>query len=155
MVEVIGIAVAIGLYFLGVHQGKHQETSRREHELLLERERREHDLAMEALRRHRERVEKVVDEFVEIVRKHLDGGPHALATLGLHQLGSDQAIREAVKEMLGRTGSDPWAGDSAQVENVDLVLFFKYVQENRVNFFQRSVESVAMAVRDLASQPSR
>ncbi len=46
-----------------------------------------------------------------------------------------------------RQRDDPWAGQGHLVQNIDLVAFFRYVRENRVDFFHVSVESVAAAVR--------
>jgi len=89
---------------------------------------------------------RVADEYVRMARGHIDSGPHALAELGLQNLGSDEAIREAIQEMRIRSGGDPWAGQSHHVQGTDLVMFFSFVSENRVNFFHTSVEAVAAQV---------
>ncbi|HEX9130570.1 MAG TPA: hypothetical protein VF850_15500 [Gemmatimonadaceae bacterium] len=52
----------------------------------------------------RELISKVVDEYVGLSRRRYDNGPHALATLGLEQLGGDSQIRDALREMGGSAG---------------------------------------------------
>jgi hypothetical protein len=148
IIGALGVVVSIATFAFGVRLGKRQEEERREHELVLERERREHELEMERDRQRRELVSKVADEYVDMARGRLDAGPHALATLGLEQLGSDAAIREAIEEMHVRVGEDPWSGQSKQVEDIDLAVFFRMVREERVDFFRTTVESVASRVRD-------
>jgi hypothetical protein len=164
METIIGVAaiiVSVALYFAGVRQGKRQEREQREHELALETERREHELALERERQRHERaievarverelISKVVDEYVGMSRRRYDSGPHALATLGLEQLGGDSQIRDALREMAVRAGvaDDPWAGQAGEVKDIDLLAFFRYVRENRVDFFKQSVAEVAAAVRE-------
>lgn len=160
VIGVVGIVVSVALYFAGVRQGKRQEREQRGHELALETERRVHELALERERqRHerdietarveRERISKVVDEYVGMSRRRYDSGPHALATLGLEQLGGDSQIRDAVGEMGVRAGAgfDPWAGQAGDVKDIDLFAFFRYVRESRVDFNKQSVAEVAAAVR--------
>lgn len=96
IIGIIGILVAIGTYLAGVQQGRKQERERREHEWEMERDRRRHELAS-----------KVADEYVDMARRNFDSGPHALARLGLEQLGDDKLIREAINQMKVRTGRDP------------------------------------------------
>jgi hypothetical protein len=132
-----GIIVPVLTYYAGIRQGQRQE-----------RERREHDTRLELQRRERELVSKVTDEYVQMVRKNFDSGPHALGSLGLDHLGSDRAIRDAIHEMYVRSGQDPWSRHGNHVEDVDLVQFFRYVRENRINFFEVPVEQVARRVKD-------
>ena len=104
---------------------------------------------MEADRRLHEGIGKVADRYADLAQRRIDGGPHALALLGLEQLGSDKAIREAIRQMRVRAGAgfDPWAGNEKHVEDIDLLAFFRFVRERNVDFFAQSVESVAAQVR--------
>lgn len=115
LISVAAIIVSVTLYYAGVRHGRRQEGERREHELRLAREQRTHDLALEAARQRRETISRMADEYVAMVRGHIDGGPHALAVFGLQNLGSDEAIREAIQEMRIRSGGDPWAGQGHHV----------------------------------------
>ncbi len=126
MIEaLIGIVVAGATYLLGRRDGRQQERDRRD----------------EAL------ASKVADEYVALARPHHDAGPHALATLGLHALRSDAVIRDAIREMEVRSGTDPWEGSAAHVEDVDLVKFFTWARDHHVNFHSTTVEAVANEVR--------
>lgn len=136
IIGIIGILVAIGTYLAGVRQGRKQERERREHEWEMERDRRCHELAS-----------KIADEYVDMARRNFDSGAHALARLGLEQLGEDKLIREAINEMKVRTGRDPWGRDSELVANIDFVKFFRYVREHSVDFFRTSVEDVVDKIK--------
>jgi len=63
-------------------------------------------------------------------------------------LGSDKLIQHAISEMHIRTNTDPWGGEGQYVEDLDLVAFFTFVRENRVDFFHTSIEAVAKRVRE-------
>lgn len=136
IIGIIGILVAIGTYLAGIRQGRKQERERRDHEWEMERDRRLHELGS-----------KVADEYVDMVRRNFDGGPHALARLGLEQLGEDKLIREVINEMKVRTGRDPWGKDSDLVADVDLVKLFRFVREHSVDFFRISVEGVVDKIK--------
>lgn len=134
------LIISVLTYFAGVHRGAKQERVRQAHEEKLERDRNDRQLAA-----------KVADEYVHMVRNARDSGPHALAKLGLHGLGSDELIRYAIQEMKVRTGKNPWQGEEDLVKDVDLVEFFQLVEENRVNFFSTTV---AAHVAQLKSKSS-
>ncbi len=147
LIGIGAIVVSLILYYAGVRRGRRQEQKHREHELQMAREQREHEVALEAARQRREDICRVVDEYVSMVRRHHDSGPHALVSLGLEHLGSDQAIREAIEQMGIRAGRDPWGGDGQHIQDIDLLAFFRHVREARVDFFKLSVEAVAATVR--------
>ena len=158
------IVVAALIYWAGIQRGVGQERARKEHAEELERQRQQHDQDLERVRQRHERqleqerreqemVSRAANEYVTMVRNHKDEGPHALATLGLQQLGSDRLIREAIDAMRVRTGRDPWAGHGSHVVDLDLVLFFSQVSTGQVNFFNVSVESVANQLRANAQKP--
>ena len=136
LIALVALIVSALTYFAGVHRGAKQERARQAHEEKLERERNNRQLAT-----------KVADEYVHMVRNGRDSGPHALAKLGLQNLGSDSLIRDAIHEMKVRTGKNPWQDDEAHVEGIDLVEFFSLATENRVNFFSTPVGEHAALVR--------
>ena len=80
-------------------------------------------------------------------RNHYASGPHALARLGLELLQSDALIRDAIREMEVRTGKNPFGRQAHAVADVDLLQFFRYVSENKVDFNKTTVDDVAAAVR--------
>ena len=136
VITIIGILVAISTYFAGAKRGERQQRKQHEHEIRMERERQSKGIAS-----------KAVDEYVNMVRSLRDSGPHALTSIGLDLLGSDDLIRQAIHEMHVRSGTDPWAGQTHHVEDADLVLFFRYVREHRINFSQTSVEEVVRKLK--------
>src|SRR2546427_9308954 len=103
---------------------------------------------LEEQRRLKALAEKMVDEYVALARPRHDAGPHALAGLGLHALKSDALIRDAIREMHARSGTDPWSGSAHVVEDVDLVRFFERVREKSFDFLRDgTVEDVARKVK--------
>jgi hypothetical protein len=131
LIGIGAIVVSVILYYAGVRHGRRQDRERREHERQMAREQRKHELPLEAARQRRELISKVADEYVSMSRRRYDNGPHALASIGLEHLGSDQAISEAIEEMRVRAGEDPWAGHSQHVKGIDLVAFFRHAREKR------------------------
>ena len=147
LVGIAAIVVSVILYYAGVRHGRRHDRARREHELQMAREQHEHEMALETARHRRELISKAADEYVSMSRRRFDNGPHALSSIGLDHLGSDQAVREAIEEMRIRAGEDPWAGQSLHIHDVDLVAFFRHVRENRINLLQVSVEAIAAELR--------
>ena len=86
-IGILGILVAIATYYAGMRHGKQLEKDRQKHEIEMEKERRAHDISLEHDRRIHELSIKMADEYVQMVRRSIDGGTHALARLGLDQLG--------------------------------------------------------------------
>jgi hypothetical protein len=142
VIGIIGIVVAIATYYAGMRHGKQLEKERQKHEIELEKERRVHEIAIEQDRRIHELSLKLTDEYVDMVRRSIDGGTHALAKLGLDKLGTDSEIRNAIDQMQARTGKDPWGRDKQLIESVDLVMFFKYVRDNNINFFKTTISDI-------------
>ena len=130
-------------YIIGVRRGEGQE-----------RERRNHEVQLEARRRLDELASKAADEYVQMARAKYDAGPHVLASLSLDFLGSSALIEEAIREMHLRSGSDPWGGSSSHIHDLDLVAFFKYVRDEKVDFFSTltTIGEVARRVRAAAVQ---
>jgi hypothetical protein len=136
LIGLAALVVSVLVYFAGVQRGIRQARAQQTHEEKLERERNERQLAS-----------KVADEYVTLVRTSRDAGPHAMATLGLHGLKSDRLIRQAIHEMGVRTARNPWGDEEQHVQGLDLVEFFRLAAENRVNFFETTVEQHAAVVR--------
>ena len=132
-----GVILSVLTYFAGQERADRRHDRDRAEEP--ERERREQRRAM---------ATKMVDEFVNTVRRHYADGPYALKPLGLEALGSDERIREAIAEMKIRSASDPWSGQGHHVQDIDLVAFFRMVREQRVNFAKTTVEEVVRRVRE-------
>ena len=128
-IGLLGILIAVALYFASVQRGKAREKSRQINEL----------------------ASKFIDECVYMINRRRDTGPSALARFGLHQLKSDQRIRESIEEIKARTDLDPWEGREADIQDVDLVKFFKYIREHKIKFghMGNSVEDVAKRVKEL------
>lgn len=145
VVGIVGIIVSVALYWLGLKNGRQQESERQRHELALENSRQQHARALEADRRRHELNSKVADEYVSQAMRHIDAGPHLLGRLGLEQLGSDAAIRDSIEQMRVRSGADPWSGESEHLQGVDLLEFFRFVREQNVDFFRQSVADAVAA----------
>jgi hypothetical protein len=146
VIGIVGLMLSIGLYCAGKHHGEKLERERQLHERSLQADQRLHELSS-----------KAADDYLQMARSHFDEGPHALASLALELLGSDELIREAIKEMHLRSGRNPWGDQSGKVDDIDLVSFFTYVRQNKIDFFQTSIENVAKAVREnggLRKKPS-
>ncbi|MCH7826775.1 MAG: hypothetical protein IIC75_02190 [Bacteroidetes bacterium] len=138
LIGLTGLIISIVLFMVGKRHGEKLEQKRYSNERALTKDERLHELAS-----------KVADEYVKMTRSRKDNGLHAMATLALHLLKSDTLIREAINEMHLRSGHNPWYADSKYIEDVDLVRFFEYVSENKINFFKASVADVAIKVKEL------
>lgn len=158
IIAAIGVVVSVLLYFAGIRRGERQErlrqaherqmeADRQAHERQLERERQEHQQQLERERQEQQLASKVADEYVDMARRNYDSGLHAMARLSLDSLGSDELIRRAIEEMRVRTGRDPWGAKAGQVEDIDLLAFFRYVRERRIDFFSTPIENVVEEVR--------
>ncbi len=90
-----------------------------------------------------------VEKYWNTVSRNYSSGIHALATLGLYELNSDQSIRDAIESMRLRTGNDPLSPSMRKtLEGVDLREFFRHVAEEEVNLFQTSVSDVLASMED-------
>jgi len=138
IIGLAGLIISIMLYIAGKRHGEKLEQERYFNERALAKDERLHELAS-----------KVADDYVTMARSRYDNGPHGMATLALHLLKSDQLIREAIEEMHLRSGHNPWYSDTKYIEDVDLVRFFEYVSENKINFFKTTVSEVANKVKEL------
>lgn len=147
IIAIIGILVSIGTYFAGRIHGERLERARQEHEWKIEKERQNHDIRLEKVRREQELASKVADEYVDMARRRYDSGLSALTKLGLETLGSDHLIRQAIHDMKVRSNIDPWNGKCHLIDDIDLVVFFRFVRERRIDFFTTSLETVANQVR--------
>ena len=140
VIGIVTLVVMVGIYFAGVRQGRKQSDEQRKHEWQLESD-----------RRHYELVRRLADQYIEMGRGNKDRGPHLLARLGLDQLGDDKSIRDAIELMRIGDGVDPWWGAEKDVEGVNLVGFFKYVREKKVDFFKTKVAEVVQAMKSVSN----
>jgi len=92
-------------------------------------------------------MHQLVDQYLDISRKHQDSGLHLLAKLGLEQLKKDKLIRKATHLITITEGINPCGAYEKEVEGVDLVEFFRYVREKKVNFFKTNVGEVVLAMK--------
>ena len=148
LLTIIAILVSIGIYYAGLRQGERQERRRREHDRDLEYERQHHERQLEQDRREQELASKVADEFVEMVRRHIDGGPPCDGQAWPRIVRIGQVDPTCYREMRIRSNSDPWGGEGQHVQDLDLVAFFRFIRENRVDFFHTTIEAVAQQVRN-------
>lgn len=121
ILAILAVVVPVITFLIGDRRGVQRERRRAQADLLRERDRAKAEL-----------VSKVADLYADLHHSHRNSGPHALSALGLDGLGSDDLIREAIRQMAMLTGSDPWAGRERDVDGVDLVAFFRYVRENGI-----------------------
>ena len=104
-----------------------------------------------AERRQEDLVAAKVETYSELVRSHHSSGIHALGTLGLDELDSDERIRDAIERMKARSGKDPLGKKTRPLlEGVDLWRFFRHVAERAIDFNKTSVPEVlaSMSVSD-------
>ncbi len=90
-----------------------------------------------------------VEKYWNMVSRNYSSGIHALVTLGLYELDSDQRIRDAIESMRLRTGNDPLSPPLRQtLEGVDLREFFRHVAERDIDFSKTSVSDVLASMKD-------
>ena len=109
-----GILIPLFMFFYGQHRGENKERTRAKRGL----------------------ANRMIEEYLQMVRTHEDNGPSALAKLGLQALGDDGIIREAIEEMSDRAGpgNKPWRNENKFVLNVNLVEFFQFVRDQDIRF---------------------
>ena len=128
LITVATLVVPVLTYFAGVQRGR--------------RERAEDRLESE--------ISLAVTRYRDISASGRSSGLVAMSTLGLELLGTDAAIREAIRRMGVVTTANPWGSDGeALVNAVDLVAFFRYVREQQVDWRYRPLPDVVAEVRRL------
>jgi len=112
-------------------------------------------LAAEGDSELRELASRMVEKYVTLAESHKDEGPHSLAELNLAALGSDALIRKTIYRMFQRIGRDPWEGWAGFVDDVDLVAFFTWIRDHRLNLHMTKVDEVAKQVKAAAQTLAR
>lgn len=136
-----GPLLAVLIYFAGVERGKRAEKRRsadRADRTTADAERRQEDL-----------VAAKVEAYLASVRSLHASGIHALATLGLYELDSDERIRGAIERMKLGSGKDPLGRKTPSLlEGVDLRRFFRHLAENSIDLHKTSVSDALASMED-------
>ena len=134
-------ALAAGVLLYFAHLGRRKVAERRD---WAQWERRE------ANRQQQDLVTAKVEEYLELTADPLVEGINALAMLGLHELDSDQRVRDAIYMMRLRSRDHDPLGQSARqlLEGVDLQRFFLHVAEEDIDFSSTSVADALASMED-------
>ncbi len=134
-------ALAAGVLLYFVHLGRSKMAEGRD---WAEWERRE------ANRQQQDLITAKVEKYLELAADPLVEGINALAMLGLHELDSDQRVRDAIYMMRLRSKrEDPLGQDARQLlEGVDLRRFFLHVAEKDIDFSSTSVSDALASMED-------
>ena len=135
-----GPLLAALIYFAGVHQGKKAE--RRHWAGVDERN---------AERQHQELVIAKVDRYLELAESHppIAVGFSALLRLRLHELDSDERVRDAIERMSSGSRNDPLGPAKMEaLEGVDLRRFFQHAADRHVDPSSASVADVLASMED-------
>ena len=91
-----------------------------------------------------------VEEYWNLVSRNYASGIHALVTLGLHELDSDQHIRDAIESMRLRTGKDPLSPQLREtLEGVDLREFFRCAAEKEVDLLKKRDDGISAVLASM------
>jgi hypothetical protein len=129
-------------YFAGVQRGKRDTAVRQHQEKDLAESQQEHERALERERQREARVTAAVERYADLYQRGISSAIYGLADSGLGLLHSDEEIRQAVDRMHQITRDNPWGTLGHHFDKVDLLTFFKFVSERRINFANQSVEQV-------------
>ncbi len=136
-----GLVVSVLLYFGVVERGKRAERRR-----LADQDSRDDEQYQRTL------ADAKVEKYWNTVSRNYSSGIHALVTLGLYELDSDERVRDAIESMRLRTGNDPLSPHFRQtLEGVDLREFFRHVAERDIDFSKTSVSDVLASMKDSES----
>ena len=96
------------------------------------------------------RIRVVLDTYMDFRRKSKTDGLDGLQKAGIATLVSNAEIHELLGRIVAHGEHHPLGRDHATTfSGVDLPRFFQYAAQNRINFFQTSIEQV---VKDSGSQ---
>ncbi len=134
-------ALAAGVLLYFAHLGRRKVAERRD---WAEWEKRD------ANRQQQDLATAKVEKYLELAADPLVEGISALAMLGLHELDSDQRVRDAIYMMRLRSkGEDPLGRGARQLlEGVDLQRFFLHVAEEDIDFSSTSVADALASMED-------
>ena len=96
------------------------------------------------------RVRRVFDRYMEFRRSNQTAGLDGLQKAGIATLASGDEIEELLALIVAHGEKHPLGADHATAfKGVDLLRFFRFAAERRVNFFQTRIEDV---IRDSGAQ---
>jgi hypothetical protein len=155
---IIGIAgvVLSGLtYFAGKAHARRQLQDQRAHEAAQAELARQHDWALEAARVREAGIARVVDAWLDLVRRAQSGGVHALFDVHPEQLPDDAAVREAVRRIEQSSGRSLWGEFASTMESVDQREFFLFMRRHGITFYAATVSTVVDRMKAESSRPPR
>ena len=89
------------------------------------------------------RVRNVFDKYMECRRSNFTGGYDGLQKAGIATLASNQEVEELIRLVLAHGEEHPLGSNNETVfYGVDLLKFFRFAAEQRVNFHTRPVDEV-------------
>ena len=89
------------------------------------------------------RIRRVFERYMEFRRTNYTGGYDGLQKAGISTLASNEEITELVNLILAHGEAHPLGSDhDAVFKSVNLLQFFRYAAEKRVNFVTTPVERV-------------
>ena len=89
------------------------------------------------------RIRRVFERYMEFRRTNYTGGYDGLQKSGISTLASNEEITELTNLIVAHGEAHPLGSDHEVVfKNVDLLQFFKFAAEKRVNFVTTPVERV-------------
>jgi hypothetical protein len=89
------------------------------------------------------RISAVLNAYMDFRRKNKTDGLDGLQKAGIATLISNTEIHELLSRIVAHGEHHPLGRDHATTfSGVDLPRFFQYAAQNRINFFQTSIEQV-------------
>ena len=126
LVALGALVVGALIYFAGVQRGKsYRQEDRKARDAVrieAEEERERQDRA--------QRVRRVVDAYLELVRTAVDTGLNALLRADVRSLRDGGEVREAVESIARRAVKNPLGKLAPRLEKVDLREFFGLLESN-------------------------
>ena len=89
------------------------------------------------------RVQRVFENYMDFRKRNYTAGYDGAQKAGIATLHSNDEIRAFTELVVNHSEQHPLGSDHAKVfKEVDLLKFFKYAAENRVNFLTTPIEKV-------------
>jgi hypothetical protein len=121
LIGIGGLILSVLTYFAGVSRGTRQ-------------------LAAQA---REERIRRVLDTYMEFRRKSKTDGLDGLQKAGVATLISNSEVNELLGRIVAHGEHHPLGSNhEATFSGVDLPRFFLFAAQNKINFFQTSIEKV-------------
>jgi hypothetical protein len=92
------------------------------------------------------RVQRVFAKYMEFRRSNYTGGYDGALKAGIATLESNEEVEDFCALVVGHGEAHPLGSDHATVfKDVDLLKFFRYAAQNRVNFLTTPIEKAIEA----------